>query len=556
MSSPHPPHAIPLDLDDLIARVREEARRKSATSTGLAEPESSGTHLPPLPEPISSISSFARKQSYRLRDFLALPDEHFLTCAYQALLMRAPDDAGLKTYGTHLSNGGNRAFVLASLLWSEEARQHPVRVSGLRWISPFKPLPGKRLFKPVLGAFETLTRAFSPGLGTEISLNVLRDELEESRRALLGTMRERDSYVLWLKDRYEQLERDAADTRRQTGVLRGHSELMEAQTGKLNSRLDGLDSRTRELDKTQQDIVRDTSTLADRIGRLTRDFDFSRSDLIYHRSQLHELIRTLPKASSEQSPRSVDTGDQGALTGNLDPGRIPGADKTRQLDPLAAYYVSFEDAFRGEEEEIRASFSHYLEDVDRTHSVTRDSPLLDLGSGRGEWLLLLREHGVAAAGADANGVMVNHCRERGLDVQQIDAVSYLRKQEDASVGAVSAFHLIEHLPFAVLYELIEQVHRVLRPGGLLLLETPNPENLLVGSHTFYHDPTHRNPLTPTATAFLVRYFGFAEPEIRRLHPYPEEAKVPGNDPLTERVNGHLCGPQDFAVIARKPGPTA
>jgi O-antigen chain-terminating methyltransferase len=59
-------------------------------------------------------------------------------------------------------------------------------------------------------------------------------------------------------------------------------------------------------------------------------------------------------------------------------------------------------------------------------------------------------------------------------------------------------------------------------------------------------------MTPTATRFLVRYFGFEEPEIRRLHPYPEEARVPGNDPLTERVNGHLCGPQDFAIIARKP----
>jgi O-antigen chain-terminating methyltransferase len=50
----------------------------------------------------------------------------------------------------------------------------------------------------------------------------------------------------------------------------------------------------------------------------------------------------------------------------------------------------------------------------------------------------------------------------------------------------------------------------------------------------------------------VRYCGFTEPEIRRLHPYPESARVAGDDALTERVNGHLCGPQDFAVIAHKP----
>ena len=50
----------------------------------------------------------------------------------------------------------------------------------------------------------------------------------------------------------------------------------------------------------------------------------------------------------------------------------------------------------------------------------------------------------------------------------------------------------------------------------------------------------------------MRYHGFVDAEILRLHPYPEEAKVKGFDPLTERVNGHLCGPQDFAIITHKP----
>ena len=83
---------------------------------------------------------------------------------------------------------------------------------------------------------------------------------------------------------------------------------------------------------------------------------------------------------------------------------------------------------------------------------------------------------------------------------------------------------------------------------------PNPENVLVGSHTFYHDPTHRNPVTPTAISFLLSYLGFSDVEVRRFNPYPEEAKVPGDDPLTARVNGHLCGPQDYAVVGRKAAP--
>jgi len=150
--------------------------------------------------------------------------------------------------------------------------------------------------------------------------------------------------------------------------------------------------------------------------------------------------------------------------------------------------------------------------------------------------------------------MVEHCRERGFDVTHADAVNVMRREPEGSHALVSAFHLIEHLPFDVLYNLVDQANRILAPGGVLILETPNPENVLVGSHTFYHDPTHRNPITPTAISFLLTYLGFSDVEIRRFNPYPEEAKVPGDDPLTARVNGHLCGPQDFAVVGRKAAP--
>ena len=75
---------------------------------------------------------------------------------------------------------------------------------------------------------------------------------------------------------------------------------------------------------------------------------------------------------------------------------------------------------------------------------------------------------------------------------------------------------------------------------------------MVGSHTFYHDPTHRNPITPTLIEFLLRHLGFIDTDIERLHPYPDEARVQGMDPLTDRINGAFCGPQDFAISAVKP----
>jgi O-antigen chain-terminating methyltransferase len=147
--------------------------------------------------------------------------------------------------------------------------------------------------------------------------------------------------------------------------------------------------------------------------------------------------------------------------------------------------------------------------------------------------------------------MLEHCLSQGLNVVAADAVEWLKAQPEGSLSAVTAFHVLEHLPFAALLELVQAAHRALRAGGIAIFETPNPENVLVGSHTFYHDPTHRHPLTPTLLEFVLNYVGFSRVVIERLNPYPPQAKVPGDGTLVERVNGHFYGPQDFAAIGYK-----
>lgn len=217
---------------------------------------------------------------------------------------------------------------------------------------------------------------------------------------------------------------------------------------------------------------------------------------------------------------------------------------------IEAYYVSFEDVHRGSTEQIQSGLNDYQAVIDGL--VHRHVPALDLGCGRGEWLQWLRERGIPAKGIDSNAVMVRLCQEQGLAVEVCDVLSALQAQPTHSLSMVSSFHVIEHLPFDVLFAMVQEIHRVLVPGGLMILETPNPENILVGSHTFYHDFSHQAPVTPTSIEFLAQYHGFVQTEILRRNPYPREARVVGSDPLTERVNGHLCGPQDFALLARTP----
>lgn len=214
------------------------------------------------------------------------------------------------------------------------------------------------------------------------------------------------------------------------------------------------------------------------------------------------------------------------------------------------FFVAFEQRFRGSDAALRVQLAQdYLPLLHEVRLQAGDGPCLDLGCGRGTWLGLLRDEGFAAQGVDLNAGAVALAKAHGLDAHSGDALAWLRAQPARSALAITAFHLMEHVSFDIRLALTREAARVLKPGGVLIYETPNPENVWVGTHTFYHDPTHTQPLTPDSLAFLVEYCGLEPAPVLRLHPYPTGAQVPGDDALTLRVNGMTCGAQDFAVVA-------
>src|SRR5690606_8726090 len=180
-------------------------------------------------------------------------------------------------------------------------------------------------------------------------------------------------------------------------------------------------------------------------------------------------------------------------------------------------------------------------------AISSSRKALDLGCGRGEWLELLGSLGYAAHGVDMDAGMLEDCFARGLSAQQGDAIAYLKAQPDNSIAVVSGFHIAEHLPFPVLQELIEHALRVLEPAGLLILETPNPENLRVGSMTFHMDPTHNKPLPPGLLSFLARHYGFERAQVLRL----QESVSLRAAPTASLVDVFQGVSPDYAVVAQK-----
>jgi SAM-dependent methyltransferase len=200
-------------------------------------------------------------------------------------------------------------------------------------------------------------------------------------------------------------------------------------------------------------------------------------------------------------------------------------------------YFAFESRMRASADEIRRRQRPYVDDF------RARGPVLDVGCGRGEFLSLLRDAGIEARGVDADADMVAYARGEGLLVEHADALAYLERLDDGSLGGIFAAQVLEHLPPPNLLRLLELAAAKVRPGGLLVAETINPLSPLALRH-YFADLTHAQPLVPETLALLARQAGFRETELRFLNA-PE---VP--EGVEPRVGEILFAPLDYALLAR------
>jgi SAM-dependent methyltransferase/uncharacterized coiled-coil protein SlyX len=244
------------------------------------------------------------------------------------------------------------------------------------------------------------------------------------------------------------------------------------------------------------------------------------------------------------------------------------ASPVSSASPADSTYVGFEDRFRGSEASIRARL------VDYVPIFAGQSDVLDVGCGRGEFLDLLREHGITASGLDFNAEMVEICRARGLEATTADARSHLRGLADESLGGLIAVQVIEHLEPAYLSSMLGLAFDKVRPGGRIVLETINPACWVAFFESFVRDLSHVKPIHPETLQYLLQASGFVSVEIvyrapiapegrlQKVTPRPERFGDTAPDALTElvssfnsnvdRLNDRMFSFQDFAAIGRRP----
>ena len=496
-----------LDVDQLMSAIRDAALKKYPdldTDPNQAIPDSL-LHFKPMKEraPLTLSPEFAfhGKDAYHVNDLLKYHDRDFIRNAYLAILRREPDEAGfLHNLGLLQSGAFNKLDILASLRYSAEGKSNGVSISGLRFPATVRTLERIPVFGYLLqlmlaiARLPLMIRSQRQFQGYVVAQQLaIADYVNKSQREDEKEFLERNAILSQLQEQMQELETLVNETVMQR-VRIGEERLKDAEVQLLRVD-DRLLSFSQSVSRTRQEI-----------------------------SGLASDVRAVERNVANVGNRTTD--------------------EVHDWDNL---YAAFEEQFRGSTEEVEERLRYYLPFL---KELNAGSNILDLGSGRGDWLKLLRNEGFKPRGVEVNKMFAERSREEGFEVSHGDMMVYLGQQPNNSLDLVTAFHLIEHIDAGKLMQLLDEVKRTLKPGGRLFIETPSPENLVVAACNFYADPTHHKPINPHTLMFLLREKGFVDLGLQFLHPVDG---IPFRESEnSEQLNMWFYGPRDFSVVARKP----
>jgi len=456
-----------------------------------------------------------RYEFVNLNDLLPYQDEDFIRNAYRAILKREPDTDGFNDWLSRLRNGQlNKIEILGGISRSEEGHKRNVKIKGL-WL---RHLINKSYKIPVAGYF---IRVLTAIMNLPKIIRNLNEYQAFTDARLAG-----------------KADREAVEELRPILEGKADREAVEELRPILEGKADN--EAVKEVKATTQDILRQISD--HRLNIL----DQQRRILLL----LEEVRRRFPEPLSYEQIKSM----------------------LKEEDHiLDAMYMVFEDRFRGTRAEIKRRLSVYLPHIDKMKippppplekggwgdfqikSEKEDVSILDVGCGRGEWLELLQENGYRAKGIDINRVALLQCRELGLDVIESDVIEYLRGLKGETLNVITGFHIIEHLSYKTLVALFDEALVVLKSGGMIIFETPNPANILVSSYDFYRDPSHQKPLHPDTMNFIAESRGFVRTGSYFVLDEGSDLKlIKSTEWMLSDINDYIRAPRDFVLIGYKP----
>jgi len=133
-------------------------------------------------------------------------------------------------------------------------------------------------------------------------------------------------------------------------------------------------------------------------------------------------------------------------------------------------------------------------------------PIADIGCGRGEFLELLKNNNIECIGVDSDIDMIDLCLKAGLRAKHEELFNFMNSA--IGYGGLFISHVIEHLNGDDAEKMIALGFVSLRPGGRMVIITPNPENISVMTKAFWLDPTHIRPYPLALLCEMLKEAGF------------------------------------------------
>lgn len=140
--------------------------------------------------------------------------------------------------------------------------------------------------------------------------------------------------------------------------------------------------------------------------------------------------------------------------------------------------------------------------------IHRDAPVIDIAAGTGDFLAVVDAPRRVALDIDPQ---ISDIAVDGVESVIADACS-MEIFEDATFGTAMASNFLEHLEWHQLEPCLTEIHRILRPGGHLIVIQPN---FRIRPQHYFDDFTHRAILTHHSLRDLLRSCGY---EVLRVEP--------------------------------------
>ncbi len=187
------------------------------------------------------------------------------------------------------------------------------------------------------------------------------------------------------------------------------------------------------------------------------------------------------------------------------------------------------------------------------------SPVVDIGCGSGGFLELLKHKGIEGYGVDSDQFACHEARRKRVTVVQDDMFHHLRQLSDRSLGGIFSARVIEYLPTHLQMEFISLCSQKVKSGGVVVIETINPESTLGFGRNSYLDPTHLRPVPLELLKSALDTYCFRDIEVCFLAPIRvpmAPTSEPNSNPeYQDRVlpDGfpNLVGAPAYAVVGRR-----